>query len=250
MHGRKSSGSLPRTRTRSGSTESVQSHRITNRGGYLLSEFLGEDTVYLPEPSEKEFAVVPPGTHLAVCYRVIDLGTQDSTYNGQSKKAHKVLVSWELPDEKMSDGRPFTISQRYTWSMNEKAALRRDLESWRGTPFGKADFGPNGFNIRKIIGKGCLLTVVHQQRGEKTYANISAIGKLMKGMETPKLTNEIAYLWINPELWDSEVFNKLSDGLKQTIQKSPEYHTLTSEPDETEPPPIEADEFHSAAIPF
>src|SRR5260221_10547348 len=153
--------------------------------------------MHLPAPNERDFESPPAGTHLAVCYRVIDLGTQDSSYNGQQKRQHKVLVSWELPDEKMADGRPFTISQRYTWSMSEKAALRRDLESWRGKPFSDADFGDQGFDIRKLLGVGCLLTIVHTAKNGKTYANITSIARLMKGMSTPNSINPHAYLWIN-----------------------------------------------------
>src|SRR6185369_10438591 len=76
--------------------------------------------MYLPAPTESNFTPVPAGTHLGICYRVIDLGTQSTNFNGETKLAHKVLVSWEIPDEKMDDGRPFTISQSYTWSMHEK----------------------------------------------------------------------------------------------------------------------------------
>lgn len=102
--------------------------------------------MHLPQPSDAEFELAPAGTHIAVCYRVIDLGTQETTFKGEVKHQHKILISWEIPDEKMKDGRPFTIGKRYTWSMSEKANLRNDLESWRGK-FTAADFGPNGFKI-------------------------------------------------------------------------------------------------------
>ena len=207
--------------------------------------------MHLPAPNEREFELAPAGTHLAVCYRVIDLGTQDSSYNGQAKRQHKILISWEIPDEKMSDGRPFTISQRYTWSMSEKAALRRDLESWRGKPFSEADFGEHGFDIQKIIGVGCLLTIVHNGKNGKTYANISAIGKLMKGMQAPALSNPQAYLWINVERWNPEAFSKLSQGLQAAIMKSPEYAQLVRDFDTPgdQPPPNEASDFHDDPIP-
>src|SRR6185295_11438565 len=105
----------------------------------------------IPRPNETEFELAPAGTHMAVCYRVIDLGTQSGTYMGKPKSQHKILVSWELPDEKMKDGRPFTIGQRYTWSMSEKATLRKHLEAWRGVPFTDADFGVDGFDVKNII---------------------------------------------------------------------------------------------------
>ena len=117
--------------------------------------------MYLPAPTESSFTPVPAGTHLGICFRVIDLGTQQTTFNGDTKTAHKVLISWEIPDEVMGDGRPFMISQSYTWSMHEKATLRKSLEAWRGVAFTDRDFGPGGFDIKNIIGKACTLSVVH-----------------------------------------------------------------------------------------
>jgi hypothetical protein len=182
----------------------------------------------IPTPNERDFEIAPAGTHKAICYRVIDLGTQDTSFQGQAKKQHKIMVSWELPDEKMSDGRPFTISQRYTWSMSEKATLRKHLEAWRGVKFVDSDFGPNGFNIKKIVGLGCLLTIIHNERDDKTYANIISISKAMKGMEMPAPSNETAYLWLDRSLWQEDVFQKLSDKLRGDIMKSPEYAAIVN----------------------
>lgn len=189
--------------------------------------------MHLPAPNDKEFELPPSGTHKAICYRVIDLGTQETTFNGQPKKQHKILVSWELPDELMSDGRPFTIGQRYTWSMSEKASLRADLESWRGVPFTEKDFGADGFDIKNIVGKGCLLTVVQESKNGKTYANIKSISKLMKGMDVPPLRNEQIYLWLHPDRWEPSVFHKLSQGIQGSIMKSPEYQDLTNGHDDS-----------------
>lgn len=182
--------------------------------------------MYLPQPNEGSFELAPAGTHMAVCYRVIDLGTQQTTFNGQAKTAHKILISWELPDEKMEDGRPFTVSNRYTWSMSEKATLRKHLESWRGVPFQERDFGPQGFNIKNILGKACLLTITHTESGDRQYANIAAVSKLMRGMQPPQPTNPLTYLWLHRDYWSEEVFHTLGHGLQGVIMKAPEYKAL------------------------
>lgn len=179
--------------------------------------------MYLPAPNESNFAPCPAGTFLGICYRVLDMGTQQTTYKGQQKTAQKVLISWEIPDEKMEDGRPFTISSSYTWSMSEKANLRAILESWRGLAFTDADFGPGGFDIKNVLGKPCTLSIVHTQRDGKTYANVSSVGKAMKGIPVPALVNPIVYLWLHPERWDASVFATLSAGLQGKIMGSPEY---------------------------
>jgi hypothetical protein len=191
-----------------------------------------EYSMFLPAPTGSDFETAPAGTHLAVCFRVIDLGTQKSTYSGKEKEAHKILVSWELPQERQDNGELFIIGQRYTWSMSEKATLRKHLQSWRGAAFTEKDFAgpPNGFNIKNIIGKPCLLTISHEEKDGSTYANITSVAKLMKGMTAPQPENAQIFLWLEQSSWDPNVFNVLSDGLKSIIMKSPEYTALTTPP--------------------
>lgn len=203
--------------------------------------------MYLPPPTESNFTPVPAGTHLGICYRVIDLGTQSTTFNGETKQAHKVLLSWEIPEEKMDDGRPFSISQSYTWSMHEKATLRKSLEAWRGMAFTERDFGPTGFDIKNIIGKACTLSVVHTTKNGTLYANVASIGKVMKGVSIPELTNPKMYLWLNGSRWDAASFSQLSGALQAKIMASPEYLDMMSEADRA--PATQHDEM-SEDIPF
>lgn len=203
--------------------------------------------MYLPAPTESNFQPVPAGTHLGICYRVIDLGTQSSNFNGETKQAHKVLVTWEIPDEKMEDGRPFSISQSYTWSMHEKATLRKALEAWRGMAFSERDFGPGGFDIKNILGKSCTLSVVHTAKNGTTYANVSAIGKMMKGVTAPERVNPMVYLWLVADRWDAKAFSELSGNLQQKIMASPEYIEMMN----TANSPRDDGEFHGDKdIPF
>lgn len=186
--------------------------------------------MYLPQPSEGgSYAPPPPGTHPAVCYRFIDLGTQRSTFNGEAKTARKVMLSWEItdPEIRMEDDQPFTISSRYTWSMHEKATLRKTLEAWRGQAFQDSDFGSGGFNVKKLLGVGCFLSILHEDKDGKTYANISAVMKLPKGIAPGALVNEPVYLSLEPDEFDRDVFSALSDKLQETIRLSPEYQALS-----------------------
>lgn len=192
--------------------------------------------MYLPAPTESNFAPVPAGTHLGICYRVIDMGTQSITFSGETKQAHKVLLSWEIPEERMDDGRPFSISKSFTWSMHEKATLRKSLEAWRGVAFADRDFGPNGFDIKNILGKACTLSVVHNMKEGSTYANIASIGKVMKGVVVPPLANPLVYIWLNSARWDGALFSTLSANLQSKIMASPEYIEMMKErPGENHP---------------
>lgn len=189
---------------------------------------------FLPKPTEGgDFIPPPAGTHPAVCYRFIDLGTQKGSYQGQPKVARKIILSWEItdPDVRMEDGHPFSISQRFTWSMHEKATLRKTLEAWRGQPFVDDDFGPGGFNIRKLLGVGCLLSILHEPKeGGGVYANIGAVMKLPKGMSAGELHNPTVFFSLDPDEFDRDTFNGLSDKLQETIRQSPEYQALIQPP--------------------
>jgi hypothetical protein len=183
--------------------------------------------MHLPKPSEGgDFTPPPAGVFPAICYRFIDLGTQQSSYQGQTKHQHKVMLSWEItdPEEHMEDGKPWTISQRFTWSMSEKATLRKTLESWRGKPFEESDFGEDGFDTKNLIGAPCLLSIMRVEKEGKTYANISGVTKLPKQMPAGQLTNEKVYFSL--EDFDAGVLGKLSDGLQTIIKASPEYQAI------------------------
>ena len=52
---------------------------------------------------------VPTGVHPAVCIQIIDLGLQESTFEGRTKCQHTVWFQWELPNLEMDDGRPMVI---------------------------------------------------------------------------------------------------------------------------------------------
>lgn len=175
----------------------------------------------LPRPNEKEFETAPAGTFAARCYRFVDLGTQPKEYMGTTSYKRMIGLSWELPDELMKDGRPFSIYQKYVWSMSEKATLRKHLESWRGQKFQDSDFGEGGFDTKKLIGVPCMLSIVHAAKGDKTYANISSVSKVMKGYEVAPAVNETLYFSLDG--FDQSVFDKLSQGMRETIMRSPEY---------------------------
>ena len=52
------------------------------------------------EKHEGDFQKVAPGTYVARCYRMIELGTLKEEFQGQVKMLQKVQITWELPTEK------------------------------------------------------------------------------------------------------------------------------------------------------
>ena len=105
--------------------------------------------IIVKEEAGKDFQIAPQGNHLACCYRIVDLGTQKTEWDGAVKMQRKLHFSFELhgnePGLKTDDGKPLVVSKRYTLSFFETAALRQDLESWRGRAFNDEELA--GFNI-------------------------------------------------------------------------------------------------------
>lgn len=141
----------------------------------------------IAKDSGGDFELTPAGTHLAICYLVADIGRQETGYGTKPK----IVIGWELPNELMKDGRPFGCSQMYTLSLSEKAMLRRDLEAWRGRPFSETEM--DGFDVKNVLGKPCTLTIVHNKTGDRTYANVTAVAGVMKGLSIPQRHNDIVY---------------------------------------------------------
>jgi hypothetical protein len=184
--------------------------------------------MFLPKPTENgSFELCPAGTFTGVCYRFIDRGTQVSEFNGEKKFRHEIMLTWELSTELMEDGRPFSISRTYTFSTHEKATFRKDLEAWRGRAFIDDDFeGPNAFNTKKLLGVPATLSITHTTKNDRTFANVASIGKVMKGVQTPALTNPTAYLALTADEFDPVAYASLSDKIREIIARSPEYQKL------------------------
>ena len=53
------------------------------------------------------FEQAPKGMHNATCYRLVDVGTHEETFEGESKKRHSIFIYWEL--KRCQDGRRSTF---------------------------------------------------------------------------------------------------------------------------------------------
>lgn len=185
----------------------------------------------LPKPSDgggpRENA--PAGSYIGTCIRFIDLGTQQREYMGEKKVAHEVVIMWELTDELMSDGKPFAVSKFYNWSMHEKSNLRKDLESWRGKAFEPSDFdGATAFDTKNLLGKPAMISIVEytKKTGEKS-TRADSVTKPLKGFKPPEPVNPLVYLSLDPDEFKQDVYDGLTNGIKEIIANSPEFKELS-----------------------
>ena len=182
----------------------------------------------LPKPKEGgSFELCPPGNHVAICYGVVDIGTQERQYRDGPKMERRVRIMWEIPEEQMSDGRPFAVNREYKLSGHEKSNLRKHLDSWRGKKFSDEDF--EKFDMKMLLGKGCMLQVVHNESGDRTYANIETVGSLPKGMKVGETTNEHVYVSLDQEDYDPAAFDMLHEKTQEYIKESPEWQALNAD---------------------
>lgn len=169
-----------------------------------------------------DFERVPEGVYIGRCFMLVDIGTQESAFKGETKFQKKIHIAWELLDEdtKMADGRPFAISKTYTNSLHEKSSLYADVNAWRGKKF--TDEELEGFDLQKVVGAYCQLQVSHEESANgRTYANITSIMALPKGMNKPEAVNDTVTFDLDEK--DADKFNALPDFLKRRITESMEW---------------------------
>lgn len=170
-----------------------------------------------------DFKPVPSGTHPARCFGVIDLGTQIPK-NTSYKPSHKVLVLWELPHEVYEvDGKtvPMTTMKRYTLSVNKKATLRKDLDSWRGRGF--TDEEAKAFQVANLINAPCMLSITHTPKddGPGVWVNIASVSGIPRGMQVPELTHKRVHWEL--EQGKDATFNALPEWMRDVINKCVEW---------------------------
>ncbi len=128
------------------------------------------------------FTPAPAGLHQGACCDVVDLGVVEVTYAGTpTKRQHKIRVIWQL-DAMQEDGKRATVGKQYTLSLHEKSALRKDLESWRGKAFTPDELKAPGFDIERLLGANAQINVTHVEKNGATYANVTGIVPLGRGM--------------------------------------------------------------------
>lgn len=176
------------------------------------------------------YSPVEAGSYIARCYSMIHIGTGKETILGKDKILNKIRLTWELPTElkefKEGEGeKPYTISQDFTLSMYEKANLRKTLESWRGKTFSEEE--AKSFDVTKLIGVPCLISVIHTEKNNKSYAKISGISRLMKDMKCPPQINEtfiMSYDMPYNVLLDK--LRTLPEFLQVKIKNTPEWKSI------------------------
>ncbi len=131
----------------------------------------------------QEFDLAPAGSHAACLIALIDLGTHTETYQGTNPTdKRKLFFLWEIDHSTENGSGRAVIGWEYNVSFGSKSKMRQMVESWRGKKFNDDE----EFDVTKLLGKPCLLTVIHETKNDRTFAKISSIGPMPKGMAAIK----------------------------------------------------------------
>jgi hypothetical protein len=124
----------------------------------------------LSEKKNSSFTPHPEtdGPIKAVLVDITDLKKRVTQYG--EKDEFRLVFETEVMDEE-NDRRFCIWSRGYTPSLNEKAALRKDLKKLMGRELTAAELGE--FDLEALIGHGVKLIIQHETKDDRTYANIS-----------------------------------------------------------------------------
>ena len=130
-----------------------------------MEEFMS--LIMSSDGSGENLPKLQPGIYAGTCYQIVDMGTRDEVYNGETSKKTQVIITFEVTEAlepnnnevQMQDGRPFAVSGTYTASLFEQAKLHQHLVSWRGKAFTEEEL--QGFDMSKLLGCTARIEVAH-----------------------------------------------------------------------------------------
>jgi hypothetical protein len=178
----------------------------------------------LKAPRANTVTDVPKGNHVARLYQIIHIGTNEFEFKGETKKSDKVRLTFELCNERKSfkegeEPKPFSVSREFGFSMGPKSHLRPFVEGMIGTSL--YDEEAYNFNFEDLLGRECLLNVVHEEKNGNVYANIKGATPLPKGMDAPEQFNESKMIDVNSAT--AEEIEALPDFIKTKMFSSEEW---------------------------
>lgn len=192
-----------------------------------------------PNQPESKRELAPAGTHRAVLYKVINLGTLKTEWQGQEKDSHKIRLIWELSDEFIEyekDGEkikaPFSIGRKFTFSMGDNSHLLPIVQGMTG---GLTEDERWNFDIESLLGVPCLITVIHDEYNGNKFAKVTGASQLPKAMEKPTQVNPSEVLDVR--YLTEEQIEALPSFLSDDMESSREYHVRFKAPRSEAPKP-------------
>lgn len=176
---------------------------------------------------EGDFELPPGGTYPAMFIGLIDLGTHPREYGGKKWDEHKIYFLWELTSEQNAEGENFVVARDYTFSLHEKAHLRKMIEGFTG----KAMTDDQELDVLLFVGKQCIVNISEGESAKKKkFIEVTSVGRPMKGQTIPPASRK-------PYIFDFEFHSDFKEdppvpdwvpmlygrSIIEEIKKSPEW---------------------------
>lgn len=160
-------------------------------------------------------------THVGRIVGLIDLGHQPGwEFEGkQIKDAFKVRVTYELPNSKMTDGRPHWVSEDWNLNWFEGDGISSTLTK-RVRAIDEQNESNDGKDLSKLINKPCMLAI---EPGKNGYPKIKAVTAVPEGYPVPELVNQS--FTFDMDSPDMNVYNTLPEFIRTRIQEALNYPT-------------------------
>lgn len=166
---------------------------------------------------------VKAGTHIGIINAFIDLGVQPGSAAYPAPK-RKVYVGVEFPNiivefkkDDVVEKAPARLGRFMAASMNEKATLRKFIESLLGQPFA-SDKAAGDYDVRGLLNKVGMFPVTHKLVTDRTYANLGNGTPLLEGMEFKGQLAKPALFYDTDEP-NAQVLAVLPDWIKEILDK-------------------------------
>lgn len=166
-----------------------------------------------------DYQLAPEGTHDARFCSVVDIGMQESNFQGKTKTNPQAIVGLELVDTKMEDGSPFVMSKFYTISLDDRSNLHKDFKSLAGKKFTEERLAELANNaLKPLLDKPLQVVIGHEMKGDKEKAVI----KLMMPSANPDAVTPLSrpVEFFDMDDADMGVFNGLPDWKKTYIDQT------------------------------
>jgi len=144
--------------------------------------------------------LIPEGVFPARCVRVVEIGEQFS--EKYQSKSNKCLIVLSLPDILMNFG-----GEEKQAHICHGFGITISGQSKGMAEYTKA-LNPNGTaqNLGDFLNQPCQISVKHNKKGDKIYANIDSIAPILPNFEVPELDQPTEWLrWKQPDraVWDN-----------------------------------------------
>ena len=135
-----------------------------------------------------DFVPCPAGNYRARIAAILDIGhqptvkTDDKTKEKYEADTRQLYIVYEL-SKKQPNGEPYTMGQKMTFSMNERANLFTLVQNLTG----QKPLPGSNFSLPTLLGKPCMVNVSLGKPNAqgKSYSSIGSVSAFPEGMEEP-----------------------------------------------------------------